>query len=206
MASDALASRRNDTIFPRLCPKHRHIHREFRHLVNGDAEEALKVFEAARGCGSFDLSNAHIDYEFMFDMANETFELPLEKKMKYEMSNTGRDSGYMMKGSNVLDFKCTPDENELCAVSDNEIMKIADESTKRPETINRRWSKSKEFMILAHGVVLVVLRVLSEKVGLGPDVLPDSHKFDWKGGHQARISHSLPVNADVIPFGEHTGE
>lgn len=68
--------------------KRRNIHRQFRRLVNGDAEEALKVFEAARGCGFFDLSNAHIDYESMFDTANETFELPLEEKMKYEMSNT----------------------------------------------------------------------------------------------------------------------
>lgn len=112
----------------------------------------------------------------------------------------------MMMGSNVLDSKCTPGASELRAVSDNEIMKIADKSTKHPGTINRRWSKSKESMILAHGVVLVVLRVLSDKVGLGPDVLPDSHRLNWKGGHQARITHSLPVNADVIPFGEHTGE
>jgi isopenicillin N synthase-like dioxygenase len=75
-----------------------------------------------------------------------------------------------------------------------------------PETINRHRNELKEFMVSAHGVVLVVLRVLSEKLGLGPDVLPDLHRLDRKGGDQARITHSPPVSADVITFGEHTGE
>lgn len=91
-------------------------------------------------------------------------------------------------------------------MSNDEIMKIADEPTKHTGTINRRRSKLKELMISAHGVVLVLLRVLSNKAGLGPDVLPDLHRLDWKGGDQTRITHSLPVSADVITFGEHTGE
>lgn len=179
---------------------------DFDSLNNGDAEEARKVFEASRGCGFFYLSNTPIHYDFMFDMANETFKLPLDEKMKYEMSNTGRYFGYKMKGSNVVDSKGTPDTSEFYAVSKDEIMKIADKPMKHPETIDRRRSELKEFMVSAHGVVLVVLRVLSEKLGLGPDALPDLHRLDRKGGDQARITHSPPVSADVITFGEHTGE
>ena len=58
---------------------------DFDKLDDGDEEEARKMFDACRGYGFFYLSNTHIDYNFMFDVANETFQLPLDEKMKYEV-------------------------------------------------------------------------------------------------------------------------
>lgn len=74
-------------------------------LREGDKEEARKVFDASRGYGFFYLLNTHIDYNFMFDLAEETFNLPIDTKMEYEMGNTGSYFGYKMSGSNYVDSK-----------------------------------------------------------------------------------------------------
>ena len=71
----------------------------------GDQDEARKMLDACRGYGFIYLSNTNIDSDFMFDLANETFLLPLEEKMKYEMGETGRYFGYKMSGSQYVDKK-----------------------------------------------------------------------------------------------------
>jgi hypothetical protein len=182
---------------------------DFDLLQDGDASEARKVYEASKGYGFFYLSNTHVDYDFMFDLANDTFTLPLDEKMKYEMGNTGRYFGYKMSGSNYVDSKGTPDKSEFYNISKDDVMgngQYAEQPLEHPLTIERRKAELKEFMTSAHRVVLVVLKVLSEQLGLGPDVLPDLHKLDQVGGDQARVTHAPPVTADTITLGEHTGE
>lgn len=88
---------------------------DYDQLRAGNEEEATKVFDASRGYGFFYLSNTHIDYNFMFDLAEETFDLPLDTKMKYEMGNTGSYFGYKMSGSNYVDENGTPDKSEVMA-------------------------------------------------------------------------------------------
>ena len=78
-------------------------------LLAGNKHESQKVFDAARGYGFFYLSNTHIDAAFMFALANKTFALPLEEKMKYEMGSTGGYFGYKMSGSTVVDERGTAD-------------------------------------------------------------------------------------------------
>lgn len=86
---------------------------DYEKLKAGDQEEARKVFEACCGYGFFYLANTHIDYKMMFDIAEATFALPEDTKMKYEMGNTGHYYGYKMSGSNYVDEKGTPDKSEF---------------------------------------------------------------------------------------------
>ena len=95
------------------------------------------------------------------------------------------------------------------SVSKDDVMRVGqykDQPLQHPETINRRRAELEEFMASCHEVILVILRVLGEQLGLGPDTLPDLHKIDRAGGDQARVTHAPPVNPDVITLGEHTGE
>ena len=182
---------------------------DFDKLNSGDKEEARKVFEASRGYGFFYLSNTHVDYNFMFDLANETFKLPEDEKMKYEMGNTGSYFGYKMSGSQYVDDKGTPDKSEFYNVSKDDVMRVGqyrDKPLEHPETIKQRRGELEEFMASSHHVILAVLRVLGEQLGLGPDILPSLHKIDRTGGDQARVTHAPPVSQDVITLGEHTGQ
>lgn len=86
---------------------------DYQKLKAGDQDESRKVFDACRGFGFFYLTNTNIDYNFMFDLAQDVFDLPLDTKMKYEMGNTGAYYGYKMSGSNYVDEKGTPDKSEF---------------------------------------------------------------------------------------------
>ena len=182
---------------------------DFDALEAGDQEEARKVFEASRGYGFFYLSKTHIDYNFMFDVANETFQLPLDEKMRYEMGNQGGYFGYKMSGSNYVDDKGTPDKSEFYNVSKDDVMRVGqykDKPLEHPETIRRRRDELEKFMSQSHRVILVILRALAEQLGLDAEVLLNLHKIDRPGGDQARVTHAPPVSQDVITLGEHTGE
>ena len=182
---------------------------DFDKLDAGDEEEARKMFDACRGYGFFYLSNTHIDFNFMFDVANETFQLPLDEKMKYEMGNTGRYFGYKMSGSNYVDDKGTPDKSEFYNVSKDDVMRVGqykENPLPHPETIKRRRGELEEFMAQSHRVILVILRVLGEQLGLAPDILPNLHKLEQGSGDQARVTHAPSVSDDVITLGEHTGQ
>ena len=92
-------------------PAHHLLHVQIQ--KDGDQDESRKVFDACRGFGFFYLTNTNIDYNFMFDLAQDVFDLPLDTKMKYEMGNTGAYYGYKMSGSNYVDEKGTPDKSEF---------------------------------------------------------------------------------------------
>ena len=181
---------------------------DFEKLSAGDKEEARKVFDASRGYGFFYLSNTHIDYQYMFDVAQETFDLPLDEKMIYEMGNQGGYFGYKMGGSNYIDDKGTPDNMEFYNVSKDDVMRIGkykDEPLPHPETIKRRKGELENFMEACHKVTIVILRALGEQLGLDPETLPNMHKLEEPSVDQARVTFASPCEADRIAFGEHTG-
>lgn len=62
---------------------------DFDLLAQGDEASSKAVFDAATGYGFFFLKNHHVDSDFMFDLADATFNLPLDELMKYDMGSTG---------------------------------------------------------------------------------------------------------------------
>lgn len=181
---------------------------DFDKLSIGDKNEARKVLEAAQGYGFFYMANTHVDYDFMFDLADDTFKLPLEEKMKYEIGSGGRYFGYKMSGSQYVDEKGTPDCSEFYNASKDDILGIgpyAEEPLEHPEVVKERRRELEQFVKSSHQVVTTVLRVLGEQLGLESDLLPSLHRLDRTGGDLARVTHAPAIKSDVISLGEHTG-
>ena len=87
-----------------------------------------------------------------------------------KMGNQGGYFGYKMSGSNYVDEKGTPDKSEFYNVSKDDVMRIGqykDNPLQHPETIKRRRGDLEDFMAQSHRVILVILRVLSEQLGVG---------------------------------------
>jgi len=178
---------------------------DFDQLAKGDPSEAKKVFDACRGYGFFYIKNHHVDSDFMFDLANTVFKLPYEEKMKYDMGTTGGYFGYKRSGSQYVDDKGTADHSEFYNISKDDILRVGEKPPlQHPEPVDERREELVEFMRSSHNVVTVVARVLSEQLGLGPDLLPSLHRIDRTGGDQARVTHAPPVGSDVVTLGDHT--
>lgn len=161
-----------------------------------------------QGYGFFYLRNTHVDSEFMFDLADEVFRLPLDEKMKYEMGSKGGYFGYKMSGSQYVDEKGTPDCSQFYNVSKDDILRVGQYAThplEHPAPINKRKAELEVFMNSSHNVITVILKVLGEKLGLDSDVLPSLHRIDRTGGDQARLTHAPPISPETISLGEHTG-
>lgn len=85
------------------------------------------------------------------------------------------------------------------------IGKFKDTPMKHPDTINARHEELQKFMTSCHEASVVVLRALSQHLGLDPETLPNMHKLDQPSVDQARVTFAEPVKEEVITFGEHTG-
>lgn len=180
---------------------------DFELLCQGDVTEAQKVFDAARGYGFFYLRNHDVDSDFMFDLASQVFQLPLEEKMKYDMGTTGKYFGYKRSGSQYVDSKGTPDQSEFYNVSKDDVLRTDPnaEPLQHPEPVNQRRKELEDFMRAGHKVITVVLRVLGGKLGLDAERLPALHRIDRTGGDQARVTFAPPMmDQKAIALGEHT--
>ena len=189
--------------FPDDVPTANIITVDFDLLKQGDQSQAKAVFDAARGYGFFYIKNHHVDSDFMFDLANELFNLPQEEKDKYDMGTTGGYFGYKRSGAQYIDEKGTKDQSEFYNVSKDDILRVGDNPPlQHPQPVNDKRKDLEEFMRSSHAVVSTVARALSEQLGLRPNALPELHRLDRTGGDQARVTHAPPVDANTITLGK----
>ncbi|TKA55488.1 hypothetical protein B0A49_11457 [Cryomyces minteri] len=175
---------------------------DFDFLSRGDQAEARKGQDVARGNGFFYVKNHPVNSDFMFDLANKVFQLPLDEKLKHDMGTKGRHSGCKRSGSQYADEKGTPDQSEFYNVSRDDILRIGDaEPLKHPQPAKARRAELERFTESSHHAVTVVTRALSEQLGLGPDALPSLHRIDRTGGDQARVTQAPPASARTITLG-----
>jgi isopenicillin N synthase-like dioxygenase len=159
-----------------------HIHTvDFDALASGDKQQADLVYRAATGYGFFYLKNHHVDYDFMFDLANRVFSLPLEEKMKYDMGTTGHYFGYKRSGAMYVDEKGTPDHSEFYNISKDEVLgigKLGESPSPHPGVVTERKAEIETYMRACHRVVSVLVSSLGESLGLDPTLLPSLHLVD----------------------------
>lgn len=113
------------------------------------------------------------------------------------------------------------------SISKDDVMKLGqykENPLSHPDTVIERRAELEHYMRSNHEVTLVILRALSEQLGLGPDVLPNIHKLEEPSVDQgkpcvqidqsgtnanavvpARVTFAPPVSEDTITLGEHTG-
>ncbi|CAF3922985.1 unnamed protein product [Adineta steineri] len=178
-------------------------------LVQKDSTELNKLFNVCKDLGFFYLKlDDQLDPARIFTLAEKVFELPLDSKNEYAMDGkNGVYFGYKAEGSMFADKKGTPDTIEFWNISKDEI--VIQEKTKFPQVILDAKNIVQEYMIKSHGIVIVILQILSMKLGLDAETLPNLHRFMQPSGDQLRLTKSTmhPVQTQDIPdvaFGAHT--
>lgn len=91
---------------------------DYDNLVQGDKAASQTLYEAATGYGFFYLKNHHVDSQFMFDLADETLNLPFDELIKYEVKfSDGGYFGYKVAGDQIVDEKGTADCSQFYNIS-----------------------------------------------------------------------------------------
>ncbi|KAH8812916.1 oxidoreductase [Xylogone sp. PMI_703] len=190
----------------------------FAKLAKGDLKEEEKLFEAAKGLGFFylDLRNssqkqdALLDNaEHLFKLAPEFFKVPLEEKIKYDL--TKHDGhGYKSLGQSAMDKKGTPDETEFLNISKDDIFVKKTGTITGPDILQQHFDLFQQYMQEAHSVLSTILKALANQLNLPEQKLASLHRIAEPSGDQVRITYAPPSPANSEEdeqkrkLGEHT--
>jgi isopenicillin N synthase-like dioxygenase len=170
-------------------------------LVQNDLTEIDRLFKASTELGFFYLKlDDQLDADPLFTLAEKVFALPLDTKMEYAMDGkNGVYFGYKAVGGMYTDRKGTPDAIEFWNISKDEI--LLQDGSNFPQTILEAKSIVKNYMIKSHEIVLVILRILSENLGLDSQTLPSLHRLMQPSGDQLRLTKSTmyPIEKQSSP-------
>lgn len=180
-------------------------------LVQKDVTEINKLYKACTELGFFYLkTESQLDADDMFTLAKQVFALPLDTNMEYEMDgNNGVYFGYKPAGSMFTDRKGTPDTIEFWNIKKDEF--LVQNGTNFPPVILDAKHKVKDYMLKSHEIVVAILEILSVKLGLDSQALPNLHRLMEPSSDQLRFTRSVmhPTQKDKecvknVSLGAHT--
>ncbi|KAH8114358.1 Clavaminate synthase-like protein [Phellopilus nigrolimitatus] len=125
--------------FPDDVPTHPLLIVDFALIKSGDTQEIDKLWKAATKLGFWYLKNHGADREVdeMFNMGEETMELPMSEKLKFEQGDEGRSFGYKAAGSNATDEYGSLDTAEFINVAKDDALAYPDVVHRTyPSTVN----------------------------------------------------------------------
>jgi isopenicillin N synthase-like dioxygenase len=181
---------------------------DFAKIEAGDEYEIDRFFKASQELGFFYLTNSGVDPSDMFTLCADFFDnTPDAEKLKYDMGVTGNYIGYKAHGSNVVDARGTPDQNEFFNMAKDDLLGNNDEHREMPSILEERKHLVAAYMRRCHGIIIKMLEILAIRLGLPPSALSDLHRIDHKSGDMVRYIKSYTPNEDVgrLSLGEHTG-
>lgn len=190
-------------------------------LLARDAEEQTRVFDICKGRGFFylDLSGSAAGdtivqgADAIARAGERTFALPLDEKMGYLMGATGPAGkprqlfGYKQVGATLAD-KATGvrDTAEFFNVAkDDMTAPCADpaDMPRRggswPSTILEQRGLFAGYMRAAHGVGMLILGLLFDKLGVDPQEIWNRHRLEGLAGDHVRITRGPPREKEEMP-------
>ncbi|KAG6359886.1 hypothetical protein INS49_010939 [Diaporthe citri] len=174
--------------FPSDLPK-AHIEKiSLRQLLEQNDDEVERFFVACQKHGFFYVNlRDHPKGKSLEDgavltaqIAEETFQLPLEEKKKYHQAYNGSIYGYKMAGAQKTDVQGTPDTVEFMSISKDFIVNNTASPNQIPPTIHGRRTDLKPFVAEAHAV-------------------GDRHRIGHRSGSQLRMTRSPPIKKNLDP-------
>lgn len=184
-----------------------------RKLLDGNAAEQDRLFAVCRGRGFFYLELAGTDpgaaltqgAEDLARLGAEVFALPLEEKMKY-CGSQARSSraifGYKYAGATLADKASgVRDTAEFFNVSKDDMLAAAPAAMERewPAPILERRDLFRRYVTAAHGVGMLLLGLLVERLGIEPREIWNRHRLAEKAGDHVRITRGPPRDTDEMP-------
>ncbi|KAF3010187.1 hypothetical protein E8E14_009645 [Neopestalotiopsis sp. 37M] len=181
-------------------------------LLDGEPEERSRMFEACKGRGFFylDLRAGGSEAgrillegaEQIARVGEETFDLPVDEKMKYAQGVKARTLfGYKCVGATVTDKAGTKDTAEFFNVAKNDMI-LGDGEAMRypwPAPILEAKALFRDYVQTAHAVGMAILGALAERLGVEPSAITDQHRIRELAGDHVRITRGPPRETEDMP-------
>ncbi|KXL48149.1 hypothetical protein M433DRAFT_57562 [Acidomyces richmondensis BFW] len=176
-------------------------------LEDDDEEEKERAFQAFkdRGFVYLDLAgteNGDIILHGADDVAKvaeRTFKIPLEEKMKYKLGNKEL-FGYKMVGATNADKAGTPDTAEFFNVGKNDMI-VPDDQMKRkwPQVVLDSKPLFAKYSRAAHATGLMIMDILADKLGVDREEIRSRHKIEELSGDHIRFTRGPPRKTAEMP-------
>ncbi|KAI0783127.1 Clavaminate synthase-like protein [Abortiporus biennis] len=193
--------------FPAGVPVHPLLIVDYELLLRRDEREINKLWLAATGLGFWYLKNHGTQQEVdrMFEWGSETFSLPLEEKLKYDIGMDGNSVGYKAKGSIATDALGTLDTVEFFTISQNDVFAYPQTIRRKyPEPVNRRMRNTLlPFAQKSKGINETFLRIFEERLGLPYGEFAKTHQEDKLCCSELRCVKT-PPNQSSTGIGPHS--
>ncbi|KAF5372223.1 hypothetical protein D9758_005009 [Tetrapyrgos nigripes] len=201
--------------FPDNVPTHPLLIIDYNLLKAKNKSEEDKLWTAATTLGFWYLKNHGVDNEVnaMFDMGEETMNLPLDEKMKYEQGDEGLSFGYKAAGANAVSASGIKDTVEFINIAKDDALSWPwpnGEPPRRPypghgypSTINTRMSSTiVPFIRKSTEINDTIMEVFNTKLGLSDGTLASFHKsmkeeFSASEARVIKSPASLNLNREV---------
>ncbi|KAI3573698.1 hypothetical protein IWW34DRAFT_754385 [Fusarium oxysporum f. sp. albedinis] len=143
--------------------------------------------------------------ERLFELQKHVFKLSVEEKQRYDFKDQGSYFGYKGYGSGFIDKDGTPDRTEFYNISKDDILSQSPRLPAPAELAQHRPLLS-SFIRQSHTLAILILDILTSRLGLPPNALGSIHRLSEMSGDQVRFIHAPPQPADDrrVSLGEHT--
>lgn len=199
--------------FPDTVPTAPLLRLSFKDLVNGDVNESDKLFKVCKELGFFYLDLRGIeegesilkDADALFQVSEQFFNLDVDEKLKYDFSAKGTYFGYKRLGANYVDKVGNLDRHEFYNIAKDDIFGLI-EPFPAPEVVSEKRPLVKSYMSNAHGIVTLLLSLLSNHLHLPKSTLLGIHRLQANSGDQVRFIRAppQPITDRRLALGEHT--
>lgn len=182
-------------------------------LLAGDAAEQDRVFTICQGRGFFYLELAGSapgatiaqGAEDLARLGADVFRLPLEEKMQYcgDKTRSSRSIfGYKYAGATLADKASgVRDTAEFFNVSKDDMLAPTPDAMEKawPGLIMERRDLFRDYVTAAHGVGMLILGMLVERLGIDRQEIWNRHRLGEKAGDHVRITRGPPRDKEEMP-------
>ncbi|KAM0749232.1 Clavaminate synthase-like protein [Meredithblackwellia eburnea MCA 4105] len=165
---------------------------DYAKIAANDEDEINTLFTACSTLGFFYLKNYGFEevIEPMFEMGEDTFQLPLEELLKFEMGDGGRSAGYKKAGGTNVDAKGNLDTVEFMNISKDDALAYPEPRQRTyPTPVNAHMKTIHRFVKSSDEVIKTIFKVLEPKIGLPGGTLDKLHAngAPHLSGSEARV-------------------
>ncbi|KAK4053174.1 hypothetical protein OIV83_001909 [Microbotryomycetes sp. JL201] len=174
--------------FPEDLKSHPLLVVDYAQIQAGDQTAIDTLFKACSELGFFYLKNHGVDPEPMFEVGEQTFNLPMDELMKFEQGDSGMSAGFKYAGSTNVDKEGNVDTAYFINVAKDDALHFPTVRQRTyPQTCVDNMELYRKFTRQSDDVLQTLMAALEGPLGLPSGTFRQLHPDDKLSGSETRV-------------------